>query len=136
MFEPWPESANDRNNQDCDCDECGGSEGGLSKQRKRGRSLVLPSDGTPLQPPCPPTQSLTETGSKREVEQARAAEVGRESAVQPVAAARTCGAGDGAKWTVGEQHHLQPSMERPDLGIALQHVAHRPDATDDHRSAV
>ena len=38
MFEPWPVSAGDGEDQDCDCDECG-----VSKRPKRRRCLILPS---------------------------------------------------------------------------------------------
>ena len=38
MFEPWPVSGGDREDQDCDCDECG-----VSKRPKRRRCLILPS---------------------------------------------------------------------------------------------
>ena len=51
MFEPWPESANDRGNQDCDCDECDTK----TKRRKLSRCLLLPSSdgdaGSSIQPP-------------------------------------------------------------------------------------
>lgn len=82
MFEPWPVSAGDRDDQDCDCDECG-----VSKGPKRRRRLILPSGeedagiqpqelALPPRPSAPPapgapgasfTRLTAQTGSEREM---------------------------------------------------------------------
>ena len=125
MFEPWPESANDRGDQDCDCDECG-----VSKRRKRSRCLLLPSSdedaGSSIQPPplaspsLPAQPSAPTTPGAPSTNLAAEAESGREMG-QAAAPAAAAGAAAGAaaetapqldEWAVEGARHLKPSAER------------------------
>ena len=121
MFEPWPESANDRGDQDCDCDECG-----VSKRRKRSRCLLLPSSdedaGSSIQPPplaspsLPAQPSAPTTPGAPSTNLAARAESGREM-VQAAAPAVAAGAAAETapqldEWAVEGARHLKPSAER------------------------
>ena len=125
MFEPWPESANDRGDQDCDCDECG-----VSKRRKRSRCLLLPGSdedaGSSIQPPplaapsLPAQSSAPTTPGAPSTNLAAEAESGREMG-QAAAPAAAAGAAAGAaaetapqldEWAVEGARHLKPSAER------------------------
>ena len=118
MFEPWPESANDREDQDCDCgDECS-----VSKRRKKSRCLLLPSSdedaGSSIQPPplaspsLPAQPSAPTTPGAPSINLTAEAESGREmgQAAAPAAAAETAPQLD--EWAVEGTRHLKPSAER------------------------
>ena len=97
MFEPWPVSAGDREDQDCDCDECG-----VSKRPKRRRCLILPSgdEDAGIQPQAlasppvlsaptalgaPSTHLTAQTGSEREMGPAAEPAAEPAAAVEPAA---------------------------------------------------
>ena len=106
MFEPWPVSAGDGEDQDCDCDECG-----VSKRPKRRRCLILPSgdEDAGIQPQAlasppvpsaptapgatdaPSTHLTAQTGSEREM--GPAAEPAVQLTAEPAASAAGAGLG-------------------------------------------